>query len=157
MNHPALPRLFLSLLLLASALNARAGDEAVIAAVRTADDERTAAIVAADPARLAAIFSDQLHYAHSSGVIDTKASYIDSLVSGRSDYVSFEHLRREFVPAGPGIVLVKGRAIVKAGPFGQPNTIDLNYLAVWREEVGKWRFLAWQSCRNPPPATPATK
>ena len=28
---------------------------------------------------------------------------------------------------------------------------DLNYLAVWREEKGKWRFLAWQSCKNPPP------
>ena len=26
---------------------------------------------------------------------------------------------------------------------------------VWREEGGKWRFLAWQSCKNPPPAAPA--
>lgn len=124
----------------------------LVAAVRAADDERTAATVAAAPARLDAIFSDQLHYAHSNGMIDTKASYIDSLVSGRSDYVSFEHVTREFVPAGPGIVLMKGRSIIMAGPPGQPNRIDLNYLAVWREEGGQWRFLAWQSCRNPPPA-----
>lgn len=136
-------------------LLAPAGMDQLIATVRAADDERTAATVAADPARLDAIFSDQLHYAHSSGVIDTKASYMDSLVSGQSDYVSFEHLTREFVPAGPGIVLMKGRAIIQAGPPGKPNTIDLNYLAVWREEGGRWRFLAWQSCRNPPPAPPA--
>lgn len=157
MHHPARPRLLLTLLLLASALTTHAGDEAVIAAVRAADDERTAAIVAADPVRLDAIFSAQLHYAHSSGVIDTKTSYLDSLVSGRSDYVSFEHLRREFIPAGPGLVLMQGRALVKVGPPGQPNTIDLNYLAVWREEGGRWRFLAWQSSRNPPAATPAAK
>lgn len=151
MNNPTLPRCLLFLLTLSTALITRASDEALIAAVRAADDERTAATVAATPARLDAIFSDQLHYAHSSGVIDTKASYMDSLISGRSDYVSFEHVTREFIPVGPGIVLMKGRAIIKAGTPGKPNTNDLNYLAVWREEGGKWRFLAWQSCKNPPP------
>jgi len=35
---------------------------------------------------------------------------------------------------------------------GQKATNDLNYLAVYREENGKWRFLAWQSCKNPPEA-----
>jgi len=25
----------------------------------------------------------------------------------------------------------------------------LSYLAVWREENGQWRFLAWQSCKLP--------
>jgi len=25
----------------------------------------------------------------------------------------------------------------------------LSFLAVWREENGKWRFLAWQSCKLP--------
>jgi hypothetical protein len=31
--------------------------------------------------------------------------------------------------------------------------MDLSYLAVWRQEGGQWRFLAWQSCRMP--ETPA--
>jgi hypothetical protein len=38
----------------------------------------------------------------------------------------------------------------------EPIVNDLNYLAVWREEKGAWRFLAWQSCKNPP-ATGAAK
>lgn len=151
MNNPTLPRCLLLLLTLSTALITRASDEALIASVRAADDERTAATVVADKARLDAIFSDQLNYAHSNGVIDTKASYMDTLVSGRTDYVSFEHLTREFIPVGPGIVLMRGRAIIKAGPAGSPNNNDLNYLAVWREEGGRWRFLAWQSCKNPPP------
>jgi hypothetical protein len=157
MKKTALPLLFLLVLPLASALSVRASDEVVIAAVRAADDERCAATMAAVPARLDAIFSDQLHYAHSNGAIDTKASYMDSLVSGRSDYVSFEYLSRDFILAGPGIVLMKGHAIITAGAPGKPNRNDLNYLAVWREEGGKWRFLAWQSCKNPPAAPPAAK
>jgi len=35
---------------------------------------------------------------------------------------------------------------------GQTGLLDLNYLAVWRQEGGRWRFLAWQSCKNPSPA-----
>jgi hypothetical protein len=25
----------------------------------------------------------------------------------------------------------------------------LSFLAFWREEKGRWRFLAWQSCKLP--------
>lgn len=136
---------------------ARAADDAVIAAVRAVDDARTAAIVAANRAQMEAIFSDQLHYAHSSGVIDTKASYIQSLVSRSTVYESFDYKERKFTVAAPGVVLMTGRVIVKAGPAGAPNTNDLNILAVWRQENGKWRFLAWQSCRNPAPDAGAKK
>jgi hypothetical protein len=127
---------------------------ALVAAVRAADDERVAATIAADPKRLDAIYSDQLHYGHSNGVTDTKASFVESLTSRRSVYESVEYLQRDFIHAGPGIVLMKGRALVRAGSVAQRNLLDLNFLAVWREEDGKWRFLAWQSSRNPPPAPP---
>jgi hypothetical protein len=134
------------------AVTLRAADDKLIAAVRAADDERIAATMAADRARLEAIYSDALHYAHSSGKVDTKASQIAGITTGGSKYERFEHKERTFIPAGPGIVLMKGRVLMYMG--GSPGRIvnDLNYLAVWREEKGKWRFLAWQSCKNLPPA-----
>lgn len=160
MKIPTLPCLTLFLLTLASLL--RADDAATLAAVTAADDERIAAMVAADPARLGASLSDGLHYAHSNGKIDTKASFIASLTSRQSIYLGVEYKTREFTIAAPGIVLMKGRALAKAGGPDMINLIDLNYLAVWRLEGGHWRFLAWQSCRNvpnvplgPPPAPPA--
>jgi hypothetical protein len=123
----------------------------LIAAVRAADDARLAATTAADRARLEAIYSDALHYAHSSGRVDTKASQIDLILTSGNKYERIEHKERTFIPAGPGIVLMKGRALYHmAGPAGRVVN-DLNYLAVWREEGGQWRFLAWQSCKNPPP------
>ena len=146
--------LFFAATLLTSRLLA---DEAqIIAAVRTADDERVAATIAADPKRLDTIFSDQLSYAHSSGKIDTKASYTDALVTHRSAYESVDYVRRDFHLVAPGVALVTGRAKIVAKSNGQQINLDLNFLAVWREENGHWRFFAWQSCKNPPaePITP---
>jgi hypothetical protein len=129
-----------------------ATDDGSIAAVRQADDERVAATIAAAPERLDAIFSDALHYAHSSGKIDTKASYTQSLISSRTIYRKVDYVKRDFMLAAPGIVLMTGRARIQARSDGNEVSNDLNFLAVWREEAGKWRFLAWQSCKNPPAA-----
>lgn len=144
----------LLLLSLVFAAAPRAAEDAVIAAVRAADDERIAATIAADAARLGASYSDALHYAHSSGKIDTKASQIAGITTGTTKYERVEYKERTFVPAGPGVMLMKGHVLVhtRNKTSGQPGLLDLNYLAVWRQEGGRWRFLAWQSCKNPAPA-----
>ena len=132
--------------------------EKALAAARAADDERLAATRAGDRARLDAIFSDDLRYAHSSGHVDTKASYIESLATHSTVYESFDYQERNFKVAGPGVVIMTGRVLIKATNKGQRADNDLNFLAVWHEENGRWRFLAWQSCKNPPPTpAPATK
>lgn len=146
--------LFRLCLLLLTASATFAAEDPVIAAVRAADDERVAATLAADRARLEAIFSDHLHYAHSSGKIDTKASYMESIMTRTSVYASYDYVRRDFLRAADGVVLMPGRVRINAGNATETNLLDLNFLAVWRLENGQWRFLAWQSCRNPPAATP---
>lgn len=141
------------LALLAFAITfAHAADDKLIAAVRAADDARIAATKAADTKRLAAIYSDALHYAHSSGKVDNKATQLDGIANSPNHYEKIEYKERKFTPAGPGIVLMTGRAIFTMQPKAGGAKIinDLNYLAVWREEGGTWRFMAWQSCKNPP-------
>lgn len=134
-----------------------AAEDKLIAAVTAADDERLAATKAGDKARLDAIFSDALHYAHSNGKIDTKASYMASLVTRTTIYESFDYQNRQFTLLAPGIVQMNGRVLIKATNNGARSDNDLNFLAIWREENGKWRFIAWQSCKNLPPASPAKK
>ena len=150
-----IPLLFAAALLLA-ALATAATASASMVAVTAADDERVAATQAGDRARLAASYSDDLHYAHSSGKIDTKASQLEGVLNGTNVYENFDYKDRTFIPAGPGIVLMKGRVLVhmKNKTSGQKTMNDINYLSVWREENGKWRFLAWQACKNVPPAAP---
>jgi ketosteroid isomerase-like protein len=143
-----LPSLLLVLVIgLASPLRA---DETIDpSAVRAADDARIAAIRSPDKAALQAIFSDQLRYAHSNGVVDTKASFVEILTSGKTKYLGYDHLEREFTFPAPGIALMSGKARIQAASAKGKMDSILSYLAVWREEGGQWKFLAWQSCRLP--------
>ena len=127
----------------------RAASDPVLDVVRRADSARVAATIAADRAKLSAIFSDDLNYAHSSGVVNDKAAYIETIVSGHTKYFSIDYGQRKFVPGAPGIVLMIGRCHIKSANDGQPLDLHLSFLAVWRLEGDAWRFLAWQSCRLP--------
>lgn len=138
-------------LLALTILPLHAADDARLPALQAADDERVAATIAADRTRLTAIYSDELHYAHSSGKVDTKASYIDALTGGQLKYVSWEYQERSFSFPAPGIALMTGRTKVKVGKAENPDMI-LSFLAVWREEQGKWHFVAWQSGKLADPA-----
>ena len=117
-----------------------------------ADMERVAAIKSADREKLEAILSDDLRYAHSSGTVDTKQSFIESLSTGRTKYLGLDYEERTFTFPAPGIALMTGRAHVKVANATGEADMMLSFLSVWREENGKWRFLAWQSCKLPAPA-----
>ncbi len=144
------PKSFLLVLVSFIALSLHAADDAALAAVTAADDARVAAMQSASKEKLAAIFSDGLRYAHSTGTVDTKASFTDILVEGRTKYVGYDYEERKFTFPAPGIALMTGRAhIVAMTATGKMDSV-LGYLAVWREEKGQWRFLAWQSCKMPP-------
>lgn len=137
----------LSLLLTITILHA--ADDPSIVALRSADDSRVGATIAADATRLGSIFSDELRYAHSTGTVDSKSTLIDAITTGRTKYNSIRYETREFEMPAPGIALMTGRMRVNVStPDGNIDSV-LSFLAVWREEKGQWRFLAWQSCKIP--------
>ena len=127
-------------------------EDARTAALTAADDARVAAMKSADREKLAALLSDDLRYAHSSGTVDTKQSYIESLTSGRTKYLTLDYEERAFTFPTPKIALMTGRAHVKVANATGEVDMQLSFLSVWREEDSKWRFLAWQSCKLPAPA-----
>jgi hypothetical protein len=117
------------------------------AAWKAADDARVAAMISADPAKLAATFSDDLRYVHSNGKLDTKASFIEALTSGKSKYAAMTYESRDFREVAPGLVLVNGKVRVKLGAKEPFTEMYLSFLAGYRLEKGTWRFIAWQSCK----------
>jgi hypothetical protein len=127
-----------------------------LAALRAVDDARVQAMISADPAKLDAALSDELLYVHSSGRSDTKASITEALTSGRSKYNTITYEQREFREVVPGLVLMNGRCRVVLGQAPPFRELDLSFLAAYRLENGRWRFIAWQSCRMPEPAPPAS-
>ncbi len=128
-------------------------EEAQLAAVQAADDARVAAMKSPDRDKLSAIFSDELRYSHSTGVVDTKSSFVDVLLKGTTKYLAIDYVERNFTFPAPGIALMTGSAKLKI--VNETGSIEptLAFLAVWRLESGQWRFLAWQSCKlAAPPA-----
>lgn len=139
--------LFATLLSLAGARAQDANTTAVLAA----DDVRIAAMKAGDREKLTAIFSDELHYAHSNGKVDTKATFVEALSTGQSRYLKLEPKERKVTFASPEVALISGLADIQVASAKGETVATLSYLAAWRQENGQWRFLAWQSCRMPPP------
>ncbi|MFT3783523.1 MAG: nuclear transport factor 2 family protein [Nibricoccus sp.] len=129
----------------------RAADDAVIALVKAADDARVAAMIGADANQLDQVLSDQLHYAHSVSKTEDKPTHIANLTSRRLIYQSFDYKTRDFSVAAPGVVVMKGQALVKVGSKKMIFLVDINYLAVWRLERDHWCLYAWQSTRNTEP------
>lgn len=135
-------------------LRLHAGEEPALAALRAADDERVRATLAADRAGLDDIYSDKLRYAHSTGVVDTKNGLIEAITRGRMKYKAIRYEERCFELLAPGVALMTGRAQVRVTTADGSSEARLSFLAVWREEKGKWRFRAWQSCKIPASAQP---
>ena len=156
MKSPVLLHSLALLFVLCSTSPLHASDAEVIAAVRAADDERVSAIMAVDAARLDVIFSDDLSYTHSNGKHDTKKSYTQSLVARTTVYTVYDYKDRTFSVASPDIVIEKAHVLITSGTDAKQNPPnDLNIMAVWRKEAGKWRFLAWLSAKAPVPAASA--
>ncbi len=142
----------LASLVLLFAFQAFAEDSPALVAVKAADKDRVAAMQSGDRAKLDAVFSDELRYAHSNGIVDSKKSFIEILAAGKTKYVGYDYEEQNFTFPAPGIALMTGRAHIKAESEGKTMDAVLSFLAVWREEQGQWRFLAWQSCKLPPAA-----
>jgi len=130
--------------------SAALADSAQQTAVMAADDRRVQAMKKVSVDQLQAVFSDELRYAHSNGVVDTKASLIQVLTSGTTKYVGYDYVERSFTFPAPDIALMAGQARIQAETAKGKMDSILSFLAVWRLEQGQWRFLAWQSCKLPP-------
>lgn len=109
---------------------------------------RYAAMIAIDEAALGKCFGDDLIYVHSSGAVDTKASYIAAIKGGKFRYKKCERFE-ETVRIYGDTALVTGRAVFEAVVEGTPRTLRLRYLNVWTNTAAGWKFVGWQSCPLP--------
>jgi ketosteroid isomerase-like protein len=115
-------------------------------AVRQTEDRRIKALIDDDFATLEAIFADDLTYTHSNALVDSKASYMAALRSGKTKY--------EAVDRQPAVVRLYGDTAIMTGEAsvalrGQPTPIVLRYTLVYVRQQDRWRMTAWQSTRLP--------
>jgi len=124
---------------------------------QTKDEKDAAAAVESlrllmiDPVKkgLEDLCSDQLSYGHSSGKLDTKASFIDDLLTGKSDFVSITFVDQT-MKISDNVALVRHKLTGETKADGKVSPVNLNILLVFQKQKGQWKFLARQAARINP-------
>ena len=111
-------------------------------AVLEAEDRRYQAMIDGDLETMDQLCADELSYAHSSGVRDTKQEYFAKVRSGYYDYHSIDHPVERVEVVGD-TAIVAGRMTADLTVDGTRKTIDNLALAVWTKDGGEWRLLAY--------------
>ncbi len=119
-------------------------DEALVA-----EDARYAAQTGKDFIALEQLIADDLIYTHSSALVDSKGSYIESLRNGTVRYLA---MRRSDVSVR---TFGCDAAITGLGNFDvQLNDKDLSvevrFHSLWAKRDGRLQFISWQATRTPP-------
>jgi ketosteroid isomerase-like protein len=114
--------------------------------VRQTEERRVKALVDDDFATLEAILADDLTYTHSNALVDTKASFMAALRSGKTKYEAFDR-QPPLVRVYGDTAIMTGQASV--GLRGRPDRLELRYTLLYVRQAGAWRMVAWQSTRLP--------
>jgi ketosteroid isomerase-like protein len=112
------------------------------------DKAWAAAVTKSDTAALGRLLADDLVYTHSTGAVDTKKVYIDSIKSGVQKYITVEHQDPKVQMAGDAAVLTSGLKM-HTEREGKPQTAQFRLIHVWAKKGGHWQMLAHQTTRLP--------
>ena len=121
------------------------GQSAVERAVLNVEKQRFEAQVKKDFTALETLLADDLVYVHSNGNVDNKASYIQSIKDGKSQYDEIKSEEMKVRVYGK-TAIINGICTVKMPT--NPN-LRLRYTDVYVKQKGQWQLVAWQSFKMP--------
>jgi hypothetical protein len=114
-----------------------------------AENARYAAQTSNDFAAMERLFGEDLHYNHSSNVVDNKASYIQSMRSGDVRY-------RVMTPSDVKVrtygcvAIITGVGNYEVTVKGKDMSVEIRYHAIWAKRSAGVQFISWQATRPPP-------
>jgi hypothetical protein len=122
----------------------RGSDASRIEGVLRADRERVSAMLSADRDALESVLHESLTYTHSNGRVDTKASLIELLTSGRVDYRGIA-AHEPTVRLEDSTAIVHGAVRIQGMAEGRPLLLStISTLVYWHTD-GRWQLVAYQS------------
>jgi ketosteroid isomerase-like protein len=107
-------------------------------------------IVARDKAAMEELFSDNLMYTHSSGIVENKSEYIANVMNGKWGYQSLDFKEVTVREMGKvAWVHCNNATVVIKNAEGVETTIKMRFLHIYAKEKGKYRLIAHQATRQP--------
>jgi 3-hydroxyisobutyrate dehydrogenase-like beta-hydroxyacid dehydrogenase len=107
------------------------------------EDRRYQAMVDADLDALDRLLSDEVLYAHSNASVDSKESYLKLIGTGALVYHRLQHTTDEVI-SRPGLAVLSGTMSGSIHMNGTAKTLNSRVCAVWADEGGTWRLVAFQ-------------
>lgn len=116
------------------------------AEIREAEKKWAGAITKGDGGTLEKLLGDQLIYAHSTGIIDSKSQYIAKVTSGKQKYEGVDHKSMTVKMYGDTAVV---HAQMHMWGVNQSGKFDdhLMMLHVWLKRGGAWQMAAHQTTK----------
>jgi len=137
--------LVLSLIFTTIAVDAQTKKEQEVA---QAVEQMRLAMISGEPQALENIAAAKLSYGHSSGKLEDKSAFVESIASGKSDFVSIDLTNQSIVVSGK-TALVRHQLHAKTNDGGKPGEVHLGILLVWQLEGKQWKLLARQAYKLP--------
>jgi ketosteroid isomerase-like protein len=123
-----------------SPARADAGDEA---AVRQNVEALREALLKADKPQLERLTADQVSYGHSDGRVQSKAEFIDGVMTRKAivKSIAFPDLK---VSVAGDAAIARHLYESESETDGKPNSVKIGALTVWQKQGGSWTLLARQ-------------
>jgi uncharacterized protein DUF4440 len=143
-----------ALVILAVLVTGRAAAEDCSGTITTqealdAESARYAAQMSNDFAAMERLFGEDLHYNHSSNVVDGKASYIESMRSGDVRYRVMKQSDTKVRTYGC-LAIITGAGDYEVTVKGKEMSVQLRFHAIWAKRAAGVQFVSWQATRFPP-------
>lgn len=106
------------------------------------------AMVSGERAALEELASTDLSYGHSSGKIEDKAAFVESIASGKSDFVTIDFKGQTIKVTGK-TAIVRHQLHAKTNDGGKPGEVHLGILLVLQKEGKTWKLLGRQAYKLP--------
>jgi ketosteroid isomerase-like protein len=118
------------------------------------DREWANAMVRGDMAKLDRIFSDDLFVTSGNGTVRGKAGELDDVRPSPDIKTYFFNTDEIRVRVYKGAAVLTGRARWRINYKGRDIDNERRYMSVYAKEKGRWRMVALQLTRTPPPQPP---
>ncbi|MFJ9210271.1 nuclear transport factor 2 family protein [Streptomyces sp. NPDC102264] len=106
---------------------------------------RATLLVSGDADALAGLLSEELYYAHSTGRLDDKKSFVEKFRNGTFVFRSVDTRVESARELGEYAFQAGGVLTLRVLVDGVPRRIVAGYLVVWRQEAGVWRLIGHQA------------
>ena len=113
-------------------------------AVSAAVEALRKAVIAIDKPALDKLTAAELSYGHSSGRLETKAQFIESLTSGKSGFSAIE-LSDQTITIVDQTAFV--RHVFNGASRRESANLKLSILTVWLQQQGQWKLVARQAAK----------